>query len=70
MVLLLLSVLITVSTLGCLQTDDSTIRRLHDSIVRVISEKEVLRRALQNEDIKEFAEGKDLIFLIFPSRET
>ena len=33
-----------------------------------ISEEEVLRRALQNEDIKEFAEGKDLIFLIFPSK--
>lgn len=33
-----------------------------------ISEEEVLRRALQNEDIKEFAEGKDLIFLLFPSK--
>lgn len=33
-----------------------------------LSEEEVLRRALQNEDIKEFAEDKDLIFLIFPSK--
>ena len=33
-----------------------------------VSEEEVLRRALEDEDIREFAEGKDLIFLIFPSK--
>lgn len=31
-----------------------------------VSEEEILRRALQNGEIRELAEGKDLIFLITP----